>query len=306
MKNADLSPAMGMSLKMQGQFRCVLNEGTEREKDSGWFDNLITDGGLDRVAGARNALDYCSIGTGTAAPAYTDTRLASYVASTTKLGRVVTNAGPPSYACSEVNGYTFAQGSVVGNMAEVGIGWTNTGIGLWSRARILNDSGEPTTLTVTAIDQLTVYYKLTSYAPLADLVGVVNLSGTDYAYTARLASADSFDPGLSMFSWEAYGVRSIANYLSSATLGPITGNVIGGSVSYEGPAYANSSYAPGQRYLDTIATWGPSIGNRAGGIGALSLTFSGYAKFQYKFTTPIPKDNTKTLTLTFRAAWDRI
>ena len=58
--------------------------------------------------------------------------------------------------------------------------------------------------------------------------------------------------------------------------------------------------------MDTTITIAPANGNAAGGIVCMTLGFgNSLGSFQYRFTTPIPKDNTKTFTLVTRYAWGR-
>lgn len=307
MKNPELPPAMAMGLRMQGQYRCVLNQGTKQERDSGWFDNLITNGGLDRI-GDSAAMLYCSVGTGTAAAAYTDNALQAFVAAAANGGnpaRSEVGATAPNYEFSEMTVFRFNQGAAVGNMAEVGVGWVNNGTGLWSRARILDGVGAPTTLTVTAIDQLSVYYKLTHKPVLTDRTGVVNLSGTDYAYTARLCEATGFSFNFLAGGTDNFILSLCAAHDSSMVLVPIT-NGWGSYQEFNVGTLTPISYVPGNRYRDTLMTIPPGKANFAGGLGGITILISQNRVYRYVFTTPIPKDNTKTLSLTFRVAWDRI
>lgn len=299
------NPDIELGVTMKGFYRCVLNEGTDREVDTGWFPNLITNAGLDQLANASPQIfNYASIGTGTNLPANTDSGLQAYTAHTQVQGDLVqANSGAPTYSTSGQYQHIYAQGAVVGNMAEVGLGWAAGGTGLWSRARILDGGGTPTILTVTAIDQLSTYYKLVVTPATTDISGTVTLSGTNYAYTGRLALAASF---LDSFP-QIYNITrmdSVIAYASASTLGAITGYPSGAQLPSGNRV--NAPYTAGNRYLDATVTYLPAEGNGAGGIGTILFSYAvGRAYFQYSFTPAIPKDNTKTLTLVARISWNR-
>jgi hypothetical protein len=274
-------PDLGVKVALRGQYRCVLNEGTERERDTGWFDNLITDIGLDRLAVVSpNIISFASIGTGTNAPANADTQLQAWVASaTTPVLDTNANIGSPTYAGEIQVHWVYAQGAVVGNMAEVGVGWATGGVSLFSRARILDGSGNPTTLTVVSLDQLTVYYKLTVTPQITDVTGSVSISGTSYDYTGRLANAATFMANLSSVLTAGggrWGLPSSAGGFamktySTQTLGAIT--TVPSSMVLE--------------WANTQATFQYSLAATSGGAA-------------------LPKDNTKTFTIVGRFAWDRV
>lgn len=307
-------PDLTITTRLKGEFRLVLNEGTKRERSTPWFDNLVLDSGLNRLglrAGAPSIFANISVGTGTTAPANSDTTLQSFVASVANLNvDSATNLGASTYAGVVVVHHTFAQGAVVGNIAEVGIGWASGGGSLFSRARVVDGGGSPTTLTVVALDQLTVYYKLTNTPVVTDLASSVTISGTGYSYTCRLASAASFMNNMSneLSATEGLAIPTVNQsqvYPSTSTLGALTSTPSGSSLSPCTTA-VSAAYTAGNFYIDNTYTWGPTAGNAAGGIGAMLLGNSNQtARFQWAFSTPIPKDNTKTLTLIVRWAWSR-
>jgi hypothetical protein len=87
-------------------------------------------------------------------------------------------------------------------------------------------------------------------------------------------------------------------------LGAITGEPSGSSETSGSSTVA--SYTNGTFVRDSTMTLTPSQGNLSGGIGCILLNYTATSMtFQYHFDTPIPKDNTKTLTLTARFSWGR-
>ena len=61
-----------MNVALQGRYRLLVHDGDTVRYTSPWFDNLITDAGMDRVA-----QDFwfttCFVGSGIAEPLYADT-----------------------------------------------------------------------------------------------------------------------------------------------------------------------------------------------------------------------------------------
>ncbi len=87
----------------------------------------------------------CMVGSGNAAPAETDTALQAR-ASTSNINVQSNNSNvSPRYGWRRRT-FRFAAGAAAGNLSEVGVGWTTTAV--FSRALILDGSGNPTTITV--------------------------------------------------------------------------------------------------------------------------------------------------------------
>lgn len=307
-------PIVEVKVGLSGRYRCVLNEGTDREVSTDWFKNLILNSGLDRLGVASPSMfQWGSIGTGNATPTNSDTSLQAYVASTSNVNLdSQNNGGPSGYVAQTQMHWTYAQGAVVGNMAEIGVGWATGGVSLFSRALILDGGGAPTTLTVTSIDQLTVYYELTCTPILTDLTSTVSISGTGYNYTGRISLCANFANALYstlQLNGSRWGAGVSAATFATQALGAITSTPAGSSFS--GGTGTPAAYTAGNKYLDTTYTWLPADGNATGGVGAVSISFSTNMNYQYIFAATsggavIPKDNTKTMTLVFRFSWDRV
>lgn len=168
--------------ELSGRYKLEVRRHGKLIHDTGWFDNLITNAGLNAMGQSVDISRYVMVGTSNTAPANTDTILGAQVASKD-------NDVAPSGATSagvEIAGNRygwrritcpFAQGAVVGNIAEVGIGWTSTAV--FSRSLVTP------AISIVAIDQLTVVYELRMYLPTTNATGVVNIGGTNYNYTVR-------------------------------------------------------------------------------------------------------------------------
>lgn len=310
---------MQNNIGLAGEYNLVVTRPDGSTTETGWFKNLILDQGLDRIGTTfvQYGYDYsvmtynhCQIGTGTTVPDATQTALTNFTAGvvTSNASASVTNAGSPTYASSRVSAYAFAQGAVVGNMSEIGVGWSASGSTLFSRALISDGTGSPTVITLTPIDQLTVYYKLTLTPVVTDGSGSVILGGTTYNYVSRLASIGNWCSNGYMFNSTNYLTFSsdpavMVCPATTTTLGTITGFPAGNaSVSCTS---SSAAYSLGSHYRDTTITLPVGNGNAAGGIGALVLVQPYGMYTQYVFTPAIPKDDTKVLSLTFRTLWSR-
>lgn len=310
-----MSKFLSCHSQLKGEYKLVLNGGTEREWATNWIPNLVLDAGLDRIGSSSGGMfTNCAVGTGTTTPAVSQTSLVTQIAFTAKTSSTAVNLGSTTYAGQYTAIYTFAQGAVVGNIAEMGVGWDST-VHLFSRSLIVDGSGTPTTITVVSLDQLTVYYRLTNIPVITDLSSSVTLSAVSYPYVGRLANATAFFSSILSFeTWPPliYSASpSNAAYPASSTIGAITSTPSGTGLDLFGMTISAASYTNGNFYRESTITVGPTLGNASGGIGALLIVFgnSGFpansGTWQFAFSTPIPKDNTKTLTLTLRYSWGR-
>ena len=218
-------------------------------------------------------------------------------------GNVITssnsNAGASNYESKHTVTYEFALGAVVGNMAEIGVGWASTGATLFSRARIVDGGGSPTTITVLVTEILQATYRLTAFPTLTDSTSTFLVSGVSTTYVSRLASAANYlNIGYSASELISNPQMDVRN----GSLGAITGTPSGSSVAIS--AAASPAYIPGTYYRDSVFTAALAQGNLSGGISAVYFQGSG-AFGQISFSPVIAKDNTKTLSLTFRTAWAR-
>lgn len=275
--------------------------GTERS--SGWFQNLITNTGMDMLGGA-DWIRRCFIGTGNTEPQFTDTALAAQTA----FANGGTSNGPVDNTekwTSLIGTYVFAQGAVVGNMQEIGIG--NTSNQLFSRALIRDGAGNPTTLTVTAIDILTVTYQLRLYRPADDIVTTITNSGVTYTVTSRTARQMT---GASLGDWESYGSPFSAYPRQMYTYSGNIGTVDGAPASQSGSrteSTTEEAYVPGTYYRQATFNFSTTEGNAAGGIRSVINGVNGPEPVfvQAQFDPPIAKDSTKTLAITMRISWAR-
>ena len=122
--------------------------------ETGWFDNLITNAGLDAKGGVRANTLRAWIGTGTTA-AETDTSMTA-VATTISVTETKShnNSTAPAWAKSRYV-FTFAAGSYVGTISDVGVGW---GTGVASFTPLYSHAILPSPVTLGEIDQVILTY----------------------------------------------------------------------------------------------------------------------------------------------------
>lgn len=284
---------------LAGEFRVQVcrSDGSVRH-DTGWFPNLITDIGLDRLGTNSDFLLWCRVGTGTATPVVGDTQLASQVASTsTPLSQSNTNAGSAPYYNESVRTYQFGVGVAAGNLAEVGIGWSTSGASLFSRARILDGFGNPTTITVLSTEFLNVSYRVRQFAPAADRTGSFPIGSGVYDYTARASTVTSWSALINPIDLQSSS--AVAAY--TGAIGAVTGAPTGGLGS---GISTFAAYSAGTYYRDVSTVWAPATG--IGTHRSYTLNAGGRGSYQFELSPTIVKTSLDQLTLTFRVGWQRI
>ena len=299
---------VGIKVGLKGDYKLrILRADRSVRYESDWIPNLITNLGMDRIGQQAGAVgNFCRIGTGTTTPAFTDTALVSQSAATNNvIAQSLTNAGSPNYETQATSTYEFALGAVVGNMAELGLGWSASSAStLFSRSRILDGGGSPTTITVLSSEILQVTYRLTAYPQLTDSTGTVDISGTTYNYTARWFSIAT-TLGISLHNSGQYmgnpsQATAYTGALGTTTSGGPSGTAASMSVG------SMLSYVNGTFYRDYTITASISQGNLAGGIKSIAIIVNGsFSRNQIEFSPNIPKTSTNVLTLTLRQAWAR-
>jgi len=292
-----------INVKIKGRYKLdIFKSNGELKESTGWFNNMILNQGKDKFATYARALllSTCQVGLSNITPAATDVSLGSLLASTTTRSTDSNTISVSPRYSSVVYTYTFAAGSAAGNITEVGVGWGTTN-SLFSRALILDGDQNPTSITVLSDEILTVTYELRGYIPETDATGVINISGTDYTWTARAANAEalsSWNIGVGVSSGES--ITSTGNFVAySGEIGDISSSPAG--TTSNSTSVTTDDYVAGDYYVDHNITFGPTAANFSGGIGAVTL--SGTSKYQIGFSPYVPKTSLQTLTLKIRHSW---
>lgn len=291
------------------------------------FKNLITNNGLNVMqtigtlhsdtAGAANQsllVNVCKVGNGTTPPQFTDTDLTSTVASTYarypgSFGAFYPNEAVPftrSRSCFE-----FPVGTAAGNISEIGVG--NAINSLVSKARILNEQGQPTTITVLPDEILQAEFTLDYFWDFSDFEGSFTTTGSagdTYEYVARPCYTDpsAFYMGYFWLPGGSQGRPSspngnidneAVNALFTGSLGNRllrpSGTKINGSVSVL--AYEQDSFE--RKYQISFST---SQGD--GSYPCLAVS-TGFGAYQFQFDKPIVKTSQQVLTIQYKQSWQR-
>lgn len=305
---------------MRGEYRvkAVREDGTERIILD-WFDNLITNVGLNQLGVGPSWKYYCHIGTGTATPAITDTTLSTPVASVALTGGLADNVvntslGSPTYGHRSSVDYKFPT-SVTGTFTEVGVATsahTDAGQKLFSKALFVDGGGSPTTITILTNEYLVVTFRVTMYPPLVDVTGSIIVDAVSYAYIIRALDVSTFD------SW-ARSLRSnggifkipAASYTcraSESDIGAITAvDLISGVNASDLITidYVDSSLeSRGKPYWD-FADANFATGIRSISFGMPSGGGEGFGKYQIQFNPKLPKNSTIRYDFEVAIGWAR-
>ena len=299
---------------LEGFFKIeVIQPDGSRKMLADWFPNLITDIGLNRW-GSGAIVTACGVGTGTSQPLVTDTGLTTPLAFTSTADSVQpTTAGGSPYAVTQSRTFTFAQGAVVGNISEVSVGWAAANGSAWSHARIKDGGGVDTTITVTAIEQLSVTYLLKGNIPSTDVTANVTIGGVATTVTIRAANATSAS---NWFTWNGGGqtafdrrfdVSGLATpvIVYDGAIGAVTGVPSGASQSIPVAARTINAYVSNSLYTESVVNFSISQANFAGGLDSILMQSLGCTSWQIGFVPAVAKDATKTFSMTFRTSWAR-
>jgi len=278
---------------LTGHYKLELFKADGRLVKSLEFENVITNIGKDRLR-AGQSISNLYIGTSNAAPAAGNTQMGAFAAAQSvdsAPGSLAAVAGPPvkferTWTC------TFAPGAGTGVLAEVGAGWSATGIGtLFSRSLIKDAGGNPVTLTKLADEYLVLTYTISITLPTTT-TGSVTLDGVAYSYTLQVedtlvtctlgylaldASGDYFGG----FGAACYNAANTESRATTTTL---------------------SSYVSGTYNTTFTAVWGPAAGNLSGGVTKVVLA-TNFCLLRLTFGAPVPKISTQSMQHAFNITW---
>jgi hypothetical protein len=277
--------------------------------DSGWFENLITDNGLN-ILGTVNGspISWFSVGTGNSTPAFTDVAMSGPLANSNNVvaSSGLGNQGAEGYCYWRQTNRFNPLGSN-NNLQEVGCG--PNGSSLFSRALILDGGGAPTVFPWGATESLDVSYELRLYPPAADTNTVMTVTGVNYNITIRPYFVQNWRP-LPWYSGAGFGNAVATDGVLGSRVTSITGTGIS-STGYSESPYVNSSLV-----RDLSWVWGLAAGTK--NISALSFPISKTSSagapvdghdFQVGITGGgsgfIPKTGSNILTLNWRHSWAR-
>ena len=316
------------AVRLGGRFRAVVSKDAECKQvaeDTGFFDNLITNTGMNRVGGVTtntNSViaafrDLCGrfvVGSGSAEPQFTDTALQNPVAFASANPDLDSQSSNYDRGWYEITvRHQFGQGQAAGNLSEIGIQAGSASGPLWSRALILDGQGNPTTITVLTEDFLTCYYTLRIMIPKEDAVFNIDVDydedgivPTDVTGRPMGANSSSMQSGWGLQTAStgpdaAFGanLRFYTGGLAAPTATQPLGSAIGSQTNtFSIVSYVTDSF---ERYV--TRTNGLNEHNsqelRTARLDALM------GCWQIEFDPPLQKNNTQTMQVTFGYSWAR-
>lgn len=296
-------------IQLEGHYKLSVKRADGSERCSFDFPNLIVDNGLDLFAetptqafGIRHMFTWCGVGTGTTAPAVTDSALETQIADVAYYNgdRMATStfveaAGAVPAYWRAVATYRFTTGVAEGNLSEIAIG--HAAANIFSRALITDSGGTPVTITVLADEVLDVTYELRSYINKTDQAIAFDISGVSHTGTLRSYNIDSapsmkraLDPTTILYAYEA-GLPATL-YLTT-------------SGSYGEGVMSASSYTTGNYYQDFSAFYDLTVANFASYINSFVYNQQFFCSFAFSVSPAIQKVDYKKLTMNFRLSWAR-
>lgn len=261
--------------------------------------NLIVNQGLYRM-GQSTFFTHCHVGTGSVAPDPADTSLTSFLAATANTAEVLygyQGSVAPYYGWRRMT-FTFAAGTVVGNISEVATAWSSTPSTIFSKS-LLKDGGVPITLSVVSSDILQIVYEIRSYLPETDLAFTTTIAGVLTNCVARPAYVTS--------SW---GLASISTFFGSSAAGYSTAyeSDVLGTITSGPPGSSSNCNHNIQAYVPSTTVRGYTLdfalnqGNFTTGIGSL-LVRNTLGHWQISLSPKIAKTATKTLSIALQSSW---
>lgn len=302
---------LNLKSKVQGQYTLVIRDAEtgkiKRQLEP--FNNLITDFALNLCGTVGFSTTFGYVGTGTNPAAASDTNMGVFKVGSSDTAFSTITATAPSWYYSWVVTVRYGAGVITGNITEVGIGRDPAPLNnLWSRALIVDGSGNPVTLTILPNEILDVIYTLRYYPPgVSDFTGSFALNGVTYNYNARLANAASTSIGPGNVA-RGPAIEAVFGGASSV-LGPVTGEPTG--VLAAGGTTSTLAYTNGSYTANALTSFSLSQGNIAdGGIQCFKTSMAiGSSMFnsrhQFQLDQKIPKTNMNTMSFTMSQTFGR-
>ena len=303
---------------LSGEFRLILRDiNLKKLYDSGWGSNTILDVGLDTIGGGANGIEnpfnYWHVGSSADGVLETQIGLQIWIASSTLNVGSDTAAwvGTPDYQYSLTRVHRFNAGTINNTVREVGAGSDSTNNTNFYARHLVNPE-----VPVAANQVLDVAYRHTIWPMTGDVAqaAAINMDGEDYDVLIRGADYDRViqNDAMNIMALSGSGGSADELLLDGDIGAAITDLPTGNSLSNYGGAFStNLPYTLTNHYRDALFEWDLDFGNQIGDIRSMQIRFSG-ALIQVEFDRnpspsglSIPKDNTKTMDLTFRQSWER-
>lgn len=277
------------------------------------FPNLILDVGLREMGLSAAYLTFCSIGTSSATPNASQTKLIGLLRTTGTNARgeqTGVNSDDPNnpYVWRRVT-KRFAPSGSNANISEVAFGSTSNGSTAFNRALIKDSGGNPSTITLLGDEYLDVVYELRIYPPMHDITGTFTPTGIDTAprgYIVRPRGLGSVLTYNLQTGWRVdqmvavVGIGGGWDSVHSGDIGAIFSEPSGTQVRLKAESVMDTVGASGV-YTLTVP---PESGNFPTGIRSIVAAIVS-CKYQFQFDPPFMKTADDVFTFSFRHSWGR-
>lgn len=296
-----ISVDINVKVGIKGRYRLSVVKDGAVSRETPWFDNLITDLGMDQMGISTTWYNYCQVGSSSTSPSFSDTQLGSRIAGVSFASSSFRIESGSRYAVYTTV-YEFLAGSAAGNIAEVGVSNNLAGTQLSSRARVQDSGGSPTTITVLSDEDLVVVWEFWVKQPETDFTSTA--SGKTITIRSAMVNATSgegsWQSGPTIFHIAPVGFDG-KGYAYTGTIGAITARPAG--TSYAATSVATNAYSNGSYTRSGRLNWNTSTANAA--IRSFAWVF-GRSSWQCQLDTALPtKTNTQTLRLDVSITWSR-
>lgn len=278
-------------------------------KQSLSFPNLITNNGMDILGGSSTPSSFihrCSVGTGTALPAFTNTSLETLIASSTTNTKTYVNSGAAPWYQAVRAKFTFPSGTFNGqSLSEVGV--FNTSGVMFSRSLIKDSAGNTTKVVVLDNESLEIVYELVKW-----VVGVDSVQSYQYSsssgtstQTATIRASDGNTSSTTGYWYPDFPITGFtkATAFNTSTLGSILSRP--GSTEQGDGSITWNSYVAGTFERSATVVFSTSQANLTSPIGCVAVGGSGGYGFQISFSSPFPKNNASIIKIPFKVVWSR-
>ena len=307
-----------LSIGMSGKYKIEIKRNNTIIKETDWFDNLITDYGISNAK--EGEIERCEVGTGTTTPSILDLKLEQRIAfidqNPTVSNSIENNKKATVYK------FTFPKGSVIGNITEVGVSdWGNTNR-IISRSLITDSNNVPTALTITDIDELSVYYKILMSVSFVDSpVYVLNYNNINYNVKIkrlfkRVPAVDSSYGRLGRLSANyqhmsmVYGDYPLSNVSDNSNTPFPNANNTTNSVYRVYYGIIVQVIEKGSNFVIMKVILKNTEYNDVRGIRYFPLINNDFyinnsSLYYFEFDPPLVKTNTQELSFTYKVSWGR-
>jgi hypothetical protein len=297
------------------------------------FDNLVTNYGMDRLGSGGKVTDYCVLGGGSRDPDITNPNIDAFLAARGPTTNSYYTNADINWSLAFWNRYSWPPGTLNNvNITEIGTSPSDNGTNLFSHSKILDDQGNPTTITVLTGESLLVEYTLFTDIDINDKATVVpmDFTGTpaDVTVTRRFTSVNSTRVGGTTYAnrcgmrgyrgWAAslfyYIISDVAGYdvppevAETDVLPPLVATSYGCGIPgdrTECTSYGRSGYEPGSYKRTGWAIWDGAVANYGSGIGSVAVMNTTWFSAAFSFSPKIPKTLGLSLRLDFEMSWYR-